>query len=80
MGWEIDVMTFLDLLKNFFTHKDFLPPAEQIPGTMFTPLHFIFSAVMIALVLVSAFYVSKLHEKKMRIVLGVLWAGRTVFI
>ena len=37
--------TLSDLLKNFFTHKDFLPSADQIPGTMFTPLHFIFSAI-----------------------------------
>ena len=30
-------MTFSDLIKNFFTHKDFLPSADKIPGTLFTP-------------------------------------------
>ena len=34
------------LLKNFFTHKDFIAEDVQaglVPGTLFTPLHFIFS-------------------------------------
>ena len=33
-------MTFFDLVKNFFTHKDFLPAANRLPGTLLTPLHF----------------------------------------
>ncbi len=40
----------ITLLENFFTHKDFLPPADQWPGTLFTPLHVIF-AVAVAAVL-----------------------------
>ena len=67
-------MTFIELFKNFFTHKDFLPSADKIPGTMFTPLHFVFSAIMVFLVVISAIYVSKLCEKKMRTVMGVIWA------
>ena len=35
--------SFTDLICNFFTHKDFLPPADQLPGTLFTPLHFVAS-------------------------------------
>ncbi len=30
------------LLLNFFTHKDFLPPPQEWPGTLFTPLQIIF--------------------------------------
>ena len=72
-------MTFIELFKNFFTHKDFLPSADKIPGTMFTPLHFIFSVFMIALVIASAIFVSKLSEKKIRTVFIVLWAIIVVF-
>ncbi len=40
------------LLLHFFTHKDFLPPPEAWPGTLFTPLQIAFcatAAVFIAL-------------------------------
>lgn len=66
--------TFWDLLRNFFTHKDFLPPAEQIPGTLFTPLHIVYSLVSIALVAVLCKVVSKKQEKTIRTVFAVLWA------
>lgn len=67
-------MTLFELFKNFFTHKDFLPPASEIPGTMFTPLHFVFSAIMIALVVSAAIFVARLGEEKIRAVFTVLWA------
>ena len=67
-------MTFSDLISNFFTHKDFLPPASEIPGTMFTPLHFVFSAVSIVLVIVLSLYTAKKCEKTIRRVFGILWA------
>ena len=72
-------MTLLDLIPNFFTHKDFLPPADQIPGTMFTPLHFAFSAVCIALVLFLSLSTAKKSEKTIRTVFGILWAGMAVW-
>lgn len=50
------------LIQNFFTHKDFLPPANEMPGTMFTPLHFVFAAVVLAIVIVSAILVAKKKE------------------
>ncbi len=65
--------TFSDLLKNFFLHKDFLPPSEQIPGTMFTPLHFAFAAVVLALVITLAFVLSKRSEKTIKTVFAVMW-------
>lgn len=47
------------LIENFFTNKDFLAPASQIPGTLFSPLHFIFSASLLAIVICSSIYVGK---------------------
>ena len=67
-------MSFLDLIKNFFTHKDFLPPASEIPGTLFTPLHIIFSICVFALVVVAMIILTKTDEKRMKITLTVLWA------
>ena len=66
-------MTFLDLLKNFFTHKDFLPPASELPGTMFTPLHFVFAAFWLALVIFFGIYVSRRSERTIKRVFLVLW-------
>ncbi len=47
------------LIENFFTNKDFLAPANQIPGTLFSPLHFIFSATILIIVVFSSIYLSK---------------------
>ena len=65
--------TFLDLLKNFFTHKDFLPSSDQIPGTLFTPLHLVFSAICIAVIVVLGLRLSKKNEKNIQTVFAVLW-------
>ncbi|MBQ9780016.1 MAG: YwaF family protein [Clostridia bacterium] len=67
--------TLSELLKNFFTHKDFLPPAEDIAGTMFTPLHLIFAAVVLAAVIGLGLLLSKKSEKTIRITFGILWAA-----
>ncbi|MBR2343087.1 MAG: YwaF family protein [Clostridia bacterium] len=71
-------MTLTDLIKNFFTHKDFLPPASEIPGTMFTPLHFIISGIALALVIALGLYFSKRSERAVRITFAVLWASAVV--
>ncbi len=63
---------FSYLIKNFFTHKDFLVSADKIPGTMFTPLHFIFSLIVLALVIISAVLLSKKKEK-IKPVFIILW-------
>lgn len=60
------------LMAHFFTHKDFLPPAGELPGTLFTPLHFVFSAMVLALVIISAIYVAK-HEHLIKPVFAALW-------
>lgn len=68
------MFTFSDLFKNFFTHKDFLPSADKIPGTMFTPLHFIFAAIVLAAIIFLGLFVAKRSEKTIRITFCVLWA------
>ncbi len=50
---------FSYLIHNFFTNKDFLVSPDQIPGTLFTPLQYAFSAVFLISVLVSAIYVAR---------------------
>ena len=69
---------FGDLIRNFFTHKDFLPSADKIPGTMFTPLHFVFAAIMVAIVTSGILVVRRLDEKKIKTIFTVLWAVLTV--
>ena len=70
--------TFSDLIQNFFTHKDFLPGADKIPGTMFTPLHFLFSAICICAVILLCLYIRRKREKTIRRVFAVLWAAMVV--
>ena len=65
--------TFGDLISNFFTHKDFLPSVDKIPGTMFTPLHFLFAVVCLAAVLFFCFILSKKGEKSIKTVFTTLW-------
>lgn len=65
--------TFADLIKNFFTHKDFLPPASEIPGTMFTPLHIVFAVIVLALVIGPGLLLARKSERTIRLVFGILW-------
>ena len=59
------------LFRNFFTHKDFLPPADQLPGTLFTPMSFMFEAVVLLIILSGAKYLAS-HKKQIRSVLTCL--------
>ena len=71
-------MSFSQLLSYFFTHKDYLPPANELPGTMFTPLHFAFAAVLLAIVIFSAIFVSKRNERTIQTVMCAVWLFVTV--
>ena len=64
---------FIYLIKNFFTHKDFLPPANELPGTLFTPLHFIFASIILASVIALAFILAKKSERSIKKVFTVIW-------
>ena len=65
---------FGDLIRNFFTHKDFLPEAELLPGTLFTPLHFIASAFWITLIVLACIFLRKKGETTLRRIFATLWA------
>ena len=61
------------LLKNFFTHKDRLAPASELPGTMFTPLHFAVAGIILAIVILCAVLIHK-KDKLIKNTFIVLWA------
>ena len=65
--------TLSDLLKNFFTHKDFLPSADQLPGTLFTPLHLIVAVLCFGAVILLGVMLAKKSEKTIRTVFAILW-------
>ena len=66
---------FTYLIKNFFTHKDFLPSAELLPGTMFTPLHIIFAIITLSLTVYLAVLLGrKKNEGLIRRVFFIIWA------
>lgn len=65
--------TMMDLIRNFFTHKDFLPKADQLPGTLFTPLHFLTSACWIALIVFTCVMLRKKEERTLKKVFLGLW-------
>ena len=68
-----------DLVRNFFTHKDFLPGADKLPGTLFTPLHFAVALLFIALAAIACAVCKKLDESKLKKVFAVLWAFLVLF-
>lgn len=68
----------MKLIENFFTHKDFLGGLD-LPGKLFSPLHLIFSACLLAIVIHSAFRVAKKSENEQRKLLISLWALFVIF-
>ncbi len=63
-----------ELSQHFLTHKDFLPPPEQWPGTLFTPLQIGFCAVVAVLIAIACVRCAKKSEKTQKTVFLVLWA------
>lgn len=71
--------TIGQLLQNFFTHKDFLPPADQISGTLFTPLHLMFAILCMVGVCSACFAVRKKGEKTLQRIYSGLWVLAVVW-
>ncbi len=67
------MQTIGSLLNNFFTHKDFLPPADQLAGTLFTPLHLVFAACAVAITVFACIKCSKLDGKNLQRIYMALW-------
>lgn len=70
--------TVMDLIRNFFTHKDFLPGADKLPGTLFTPLHFLVSGCFLALIVLVCLWLRKKEEKTIRALFAGLWISTLV--
>lgn len=70
--------TIKDLACNFFTHKDFLPAAQQLPGTLFTPLHFLAAACWLVVIIAVCALLRKKDEPVLRRVFGILWGVVTL--
>ena len=70
--------TLGQLFGYFFTHKDFLPPAHELDGTLFTPLHLAVSAILLALIIFAAIRLRHLGERGLRTCLFVLWVSVAV--
>ncbi len=62
-----------EVFRHFFTHKDFLPPPKQWPGTLFTPLQICFCLAVAVLIGFACVYVAKKPEKTQKKVFFVLW-------
>lgn len=71
--------TIADLLQNFFTHKDFLPSPDNLPGTLFTPMHFVFALIFAAFVAFACIRCRKLGENKLKTIFAVLWGFLVLF-
>lgn len=71
--------TFTDLVRNFFTHKDFLPGADKMPGTLFTPLHLVVSAICVGLIVLLCVLLRKKDETTLKKVFAALWAFGVFF-
>lgn len=56
---------FTYVLENFWTHKDFLASPDQIPGTLYTPMQWVFEAVVLGIIISAAVYVCR-HKKMIK--------------
>ncbi len=65
--------TLAELFRNFFTHKDFLPPPDQWPGTLFSPLQIVFCACIAVLIGYASVKTSKMDEKRLKKIFFWLW-------
>ncbi len=64
---------FREILRNFFTHKDFLPPPDQWPGTLFSPMQISFSLLVGIFIAFSSIRWAKKEEKAQKKVFFILW-------
>ncbi len=66
------------VIQNFFTHKDYLAPAGQIPGTIGTPMSLVFETVLLAIIIAAAIHLSK-HPNRIKPVFIVQWISLVVW-
>ena len=66
------------LLTHFFTHRDFLASPELIPGTIFTPMHYGFAGLLLAVIFLGAWLLIR-HPRKIRPVLMAVWITMVIW-
>ncbi len=67
-------MKTLELLfRNFFTHKDFLPPPENWPGTLFSPLQIGFCALVALAIILASRPCARMEEDAQKRIYFLLW-------
>ncbi len=62
-----------ELLQNFFTHKDFLPPPSEWYGTVFSPLQIVFCVTVAAFIMFACRRCARKSEKELKRIFIVLW-------
>ena len=72
------MLSLSGLLQNFFMHKDFLPPAEQVPGTLFTPMHILFAVLLALATGLLCLHFRKKSEKTIQKAFAGIWAVVTL--
>ncbi len=64
---------YKEVLRHFFTHKDYLPKREKWPGTLFTPLQIVFCSLVAMLIGYASVYSASLSEDELKEIYFVLW-------
>ncbi len=72
------MQTFALLMRHFFTHKDFLPPPDQWPGTLFTPLQILFCGATAVFIAISCLVCARKSQAYRRKVIFLLWLGMVI--
>ncbi len=62
-----------ELLRHFFTHKDFLPSPKEWIGTLFSPLQILFCMVCTALIILACIRCARRSERFQKRVFLILW-------
>lgn len=70
--------------KYFFTHKDYISQMEKdgmyIPGKLFSPLHFVVSAIILAGIIFAIWFFTKKNDQKLlKRAYVVVWATITIW-
>ena len=60
------------MLLHFFTHKDFLPPAALVPGTLFPPFQITAELLFLAVILAGVFWTVQHQQHLKKILTGLL--------
>lgn len=66
-----------ELFSYFFTNKAYID--VDLPGKLFSPLHFVIMAILTIAVPLAAFFLRKIGHKKIKIIFIVLWAVVSAF-